>query len=353
MRCLAVFADGFDLPAAAVVTSGSASLVAEDVANLVAKSLVTLDTASSNSHWKLLESIRDYAQWKLAESGESDDARRRHAAFFRDRFAPPEPGLSIRLSRRDLIRNSQQIDNVRAALDWSFSPAGDKTIGVELTSAYFPVWLSLTRTSECHECCERALAGLAANIAGHARLRMQLRIGVGSGTAMASMGRVVESTLRALTEALETARSLHDLDARALAIWAMMTLNIMRGEYRAVRTAAEQLKEIADQTDDVAVTFLADRFMGDALLAAGQVGDARLCYERALRTPAIPADRAVAVWLHSGDRATARAIGADAVGGGVPGPGEGRRRRAQGRQPPAVVLPGALFWFAPRCAHAG
>jgi len=306
LRRVAVFAGGFGLEAAAAVDADrTAAQVVGDIANLVAKSLIMLDTSGSQSRWKLLETIRDYALRKLAESGESDDAQRRHAAFFRDRFAPPEPGLSVPLSRQDLIRNGREIDNVRAALDWSFSSAGDKTIGVELTAAYVPVWLTLVLTSECHECCERALVGLAANTAGHARLYMQLRIGV--GRAIASMGGAVEPTLVVLTEALETAGSLNDLDAQARALWALTTLNIIRGEYRAVRSAAEQLKELADQTGDPAVAFLADRFMGDALLAAGRAGEGRLCYERALRSPAIPDDRPVSVWFDLGDRATTRA----------------------------------------------
>jgi predicted ATPase len=90
-------------------------MVAGDIAHLVTKSVIILDMSGPQSRWKLLETIRDYALRKLTESGESDDAQRRHAAFFRDRFAPREPGLSVRLSRQDLIRNGQEIDNVRAA----------------------------------------------------------------------------------------------------------------------------------------------------------------------------------------------------------------------------------------------
>jgi hypothetical protein len=34
----------------------------------------------------------------------------------------------------DMARYGREIDNVRAALDWSFSPVGDVAIGVALTA---------------------------------------------------------------------------------------------------------------------------------------------------------------------------------------------------------------------------
>jgi predicted ATPase len=305
LRRLSVFAGGFDLDAAVAADADRAAAhVVGDIGNLVAKSLVMRDMSASQGRWKLLETIRDHAARKLAESGESDDARRRHAAFLRGRFAPSESGFSARLSRQDLIRNGQEIDNVRAALDWSFSPAGDTTIGVALTAAYAPVWLDLSLVSECHERCERALNGFVTDTEAGARLRMQLRIGM--GTAMSPRGSAALARA-VLTEALETARSLNDLDAQARALWALTDLNVGRGAYDLVRIAAEELREIADRGGDPAVAFVADRFMGDALLAFGRAGEARVCYERALRSPAMPDDQPLAIWFHPGEHATVRA----------------------------------------------
>jgi predicted ATPase len=36
-----------------------------------------------------------------------------------------------------------QIDNVRAAIDWAFSPSGDTLLGVALTTAAIPLWMQL------------------------------------------------------------------------------------------------------------------------------------------------------------------------------------------------------------------
>ena len=65
------------------------------------------------------------------------------------------------------------IDDVRAALDWAFSPTGDPSIGVGLTVAAIPLWVLSSRPDEL--CCriERALESKAA--ATHSAREMQLR----------------------------------------------------------------------------------------------------------------------------------------------------------------------------------
>jgi len=73
LRQLSIFAGGFTLAAAGAVISNAdmlASDVVDDVANLVAKSLVTADVVGAAVHYRLLETTRAYAREKLAEHGE-------------------------------------------------------------------------------------------------------------------------------------------------------------------------------------------------------------------------------------------------------------------------------------------
>jgi predicted ATPase len=87
LRRLGVFARGFTLEAANAVMSDrgySASVVLNEIANLVAKSLVTLDGSEPTGRWRLLETIRAYALEKLAESGETEQVARQSAEFGRD-----------------------------------------------------------------------------------------------------------------------------------------------------------------------------------------------------------------------------------------------------------------------------
>jgi predicted ATPase/DNA-binding winged helix-turn-helix (wHTH) protein len=137
LRRLGIFAAGFTLGAANAVMSDqgyTASALLEQIANLVAKSLVTLDGSAPSGRWRLLETIRAYALEKLAESGETEQAARRCAEFFRDLVKPAIYGSQEPPTAEDMARFGHEIDNVRAALDWSFSPVGDAAIGVVLTA---------------------------------------------------------------------------------------------------------------------------------------------------------------------------------------------------------------------------
>jgi predicted ATPase len=162
LRRLAVFPGGFTVDSATAVmtdTGFDASAVLDGIANLVAKSWVALDK-SGGARWYLLETIRAYALEKLVEQAEAEIVARHHALYFRDLFAPATSNSGSGLLTDDLARRVREIDNVRAALDWSFSSAGDRAIGVDLTAAYSPVWRHLSLMGECRECCERALLGL-------------------------------------------------------------------------------------------------------------------------------------------------------------------------------------------------
>src|SRR5215468_2903614 len=165
LRRLAVFPAGFTLEAATAVTRdlGALPSVAGGISDLHAKSLVAPDGPDVPGRWRLLETTRAYAREKLAESNEAELTARYHAEFYRDLLAPSTAGPPIQPAVDDMPRYDREIDNVRAALDWSFSPTGDVITGVVLTAAYVPVWLYFAFMTECRERTERAMEALRSN----------------------------------------------------------------------------------------------------------------------------------------------------------------------------------------------
>src|SRR5580692_9647836 len=280
LRRLAVFAGGFTVDAAAAVmadTGLDATTVADCIANLVTKSLITLDPTPGATRWTLLETIRAYGLQKLVESDESDDAQRRHAAFFRDLFALQARGARSSLSDDNLARRVREIDNVRAALDWSFSPAGDRAIGVDLTAAYAPAWRHLSLMSECRERCERALLGLEPHVTANMRLRMELQMNLAAATFI-SMGPPDQATTL-LTEALETADALNDLHAQAATLSMLSPVYAFRGEYARALIAAERIEKIAHRIGDPIGLLLPYQHMGVTLFLNGRPREAQQYFE--------------------------------------------------------------------------
>ena len=52
---------------------------------------------------------------------------------------------------------AQEIDNLRAALDWAFSPGGEASTGAALTAAALPLWIRLSLLEECRRRVKQAL----------------------------------------------------------------------------------------------------------------------------------------------------------------------------------------------------
>src|ERR1700681_2491178 len=314
LRRLAVFPGGFTADAAAAVmtdTGFDASAVLDGIANLVAKSWVTLDKSRAGARWILLATIRAYAIEKLVEHAEAEIAAKHHALYFRDLFAPQARDARPSLSDDDLARRVREIDNVRAALDWSFSPAGDQAIGVDLTAAYAPVWQHLSLMSECRERCERALLSLEPDVTENMWLRMELQMDLAAAIFIIMCPSEQAKTL--LTEAIEPADALNDLNAQARALSTLISVYASRGEYGKAQIAAERIEQIAHRMGDPIHLRFAYQQRGTTLLWGGRPREARQYLERVLRLPAAPGDRQGAIYNFPNDRAVARAMLARAL----------------------------------------
>jgi predicted ATPase/DNA-binding winged helix-turn-helix (wHTH) protein len=310
LRRLAIFPAGFTLDAAAAVMGegrDAGAAVAEGISNLVAKSLVTIDGSAPGGRWRLLETIRAYALEKLADSGEREQMSRRHAEFFRDLLTPQVPGTPSALVTEDMPRCVREIDNVRAALDWSYAPAGDAAIGAALTSTFLPVWLHLGLLVECRERADRALAGHGLN----AQLRMQLCMGLGLA-GIFTMGSV--KRIRAVVAtALDLAEGLDDVDAQMWAIWSLWVTHIYSGENRVALSLQERLARVITRISDPFGQLMVDRIRAYTLHYGGDQREARRLLERVIENCSEPRDRRNTFFLQLDQRVLARAMLARAL----------------------------------------
>jgi predicted ATPase/DNA-binding winged helix-turn-helix (wHTH) protein len=300
LRHLAVFPAGFTVDAATAVTGNSegTARIEERISSLVWKSVLTLDNSSGDTRWRLLETIRAYALDRLAENGEAEEAARRQARFFRDLFAPSDKGPLVALE--DLPRYIREIDNVRAALNCAFSPAGDRAVAVALTAAYAPVWLHLSLIAECRSRLECAVNILAADSCLSPSLKAQLLTIFGI-VLVYTVG-ANERTRLALAEALEIAESLDDPEAQLQALYAMWIHRFNNGEHTMAQCLAERIAHIAPHTGDRADMLLADRLLGSTNHYGGDQRRARHHYESLLDRHMAPSGRRRAMWLHYDDR---------------------------------------------------
>ena len=134
----------------------------------------------------------------------------------------------------------RHVDNVRAGLDWAFSPEGDPQIGVALTVAAVPLWVQLSLMGECRERVERALTNLEGDDAATARHACSFSAALG-WSLMYGVGRAREAS-PAWTATLELAERLDDNGYRLRALWGLCIDQFNNGE---LRTALEFARRFA------------------------------------------------------------------------------------------------------------
>ena len=272
LRRLTVFAGGFTLDAAvALFEDPDKSDALNELADLVSKSLVVADLNAGIVRYRLLDTTRLYGFEKLKQANEFRQARRAHAQYFRDYFGSAEADAETLAQSEWLVTYGQELDNVRAALEWAGSSDGDPGICVALTIAAVPLWVQLSLMGECRGRVERALEMLKGEAAA-ARSRMQLCAALG-WSLMYAAGRAGD-TGAAWAAALEIAEMLGDTSYRLRALWGVWVGHVNRGDFRTALDLAQQLvRLVADSTDEIDL-MMADRLLATTLHYRGDQGEA-------------------------------------------------------------------------------
>jgi non-specific serine/threonine protein kinase len=141
---LAVFVGGSSLEAAESVAGQPLGLdfgaVLDGIAALVDNGLVRQGEAvDGEPRFSMLETIREYALERLAERGELEDARDRHLNRYVQLAETAEPELTRAGQALWLERLTEESDNIRAALAWSFE-SRQVDLGLRLAGALVRFW---------------------------------------------------------------------------------------------------------------------------------------------------------------------------------------------------------------------
>ncbi len=225
LRRLAIFVGGFTLEAAQAVAIGDddeTSDVVRALADLVAKSLISVNAKGQTPIYRLLDTTRAYAMEKLVESGEFSAIARLHAAHYRVVLVRAGGDAETMVLREWLSTYARQVDNVRRALDWAFSADGDPMLGVALTEAALPLWMHLSLMNECRSRVAQSLSILTSRAQRNPRLELQFQHALGAVLLnIEASGPEIET---ALNEALRIADDLNDTDYKLRILWCLWCL---------------------------------------------------------------------------------------------------------------------------------
>ncbi len=225
-RRLAVFLGGFDLDAAQAVAGGGdveRYQMLDQLTLLADKSLVVAENASGRTRYRLLETVRQYALDKLAESGEADGVRSSHRDHYTAMAALLDAPARTDYERR-VEQAEEDMDNLRAAFVWSLE-SGDVGRSLELATSLQPLWFTRGRIREGLAWFDAALGGGAAP---HLEVTDAVRAGALADKAVLDVWVAARFSMDQAQQALAIAR---ELDDPALLTRALTACGAVAGYY--------------------------------------------------------------------------------------------------------------------------
>jgi non-specific serine/threonine protein kinase len=253
LRFFAAFPAGFTLDAATAVAGEAKSFVAMGISSLVSKSLVTSDNVEGDRRWRLLETVRVYATEKLIETGAQRDVLRRHAQFYMDLFQQFGVVDQLQAALDGIATYRREVDNLRAALSWVFSPDGDAAMGIELATIAADFWIAVSLVSDAREWATTALQKIGE--ASGSRSEMVLKCSLGFAI-LYGEGPTPQAR-EAMNQVLALARQLDSVEFQQRAIFGLFLFTSRSTALSEAKALAHDFEEAARTHDLESQTFAA------------------------------------------------------------------------------------------------
>ena len=269
LMSLSVFAGAFTLEAAQAVADSpdvDAVRIAEALARLVEKSLVSSMQGPRVTRFWLLDSTRAYAGELLVRSGHQAEIARRHALFLCEFLERTYSGSTDFIDAEAWHSHAAYLSNLRAALEWTASQS-DRELMSRLAAAAGPFLLDLSLLDECSRWAARGLEALEESAVGSQR-EMELQGSLGLSTMFA---RGITAEVRvALERALELAEGLGDSYNEMRMLGALNSFHHRTGELHEALGLARRAQDVAARAQDPACSAMANWLLG---ISCHLVGD--------------------------------------------------------------------------------
>ena len=287
LRRMSVFAGGGTLSAAEVVCPGgdvTEGDVLDLLSRLVDKSLVVSDAyvsegAATEGRFRLLETVRQYARERLLDSGEAEDAFRRHRDWYLalierakpDFFSGPPPARWLEVFDREH-------DNLRAALEWSSTEPGGTQAGLRMTAGLWRYWEIRGNFVEGRRWLERTLAATDGEVSS---LRANALTGAG---VLAHFQGDYPAALAFNEESLALHRELGHRPSVAYALHNLANIAAEQGNFERARELYAEGIEMARSMGDQRGAAISLVQLADVVSRQGDGEQARPLFDESLET---------------------------------------------------------------------
>jgi len=273
---LSVFAGGFTFEAAVAVVADETvdeANVSDCIWELRSKSMIAAH--GQEGRLRLLDTTRAFALQRLAKSDDQNLFRRRHALYFTDLFrrgaAMDESGWSKALGI--------EVDNLRAALNWAFSTAGDTEIGVELAAASASIWMGMSLLTECREWMRKAISRLDDINSG---TRQEMVIQSALASCMMFTGGMTDESYATWAKTHLLAEGLKDTEHQLICLLVLWAHQVRIPNYPEAIGLADRCRNVAERCGNRGAIAMANYMRGITYHHSGRILEAESCLELSL-----------------------------------------------------------------------
>ncbi|MBV8531981.1 MAG: AAA family ATPase, partial [Candidatus Eremiobacteraeota bacterium] len=278
-RRLSIFVGDWTLFSAEAVASDE-KLDAFDIddllSSLVEKSLIVVDVVNDETRYRLLESMRSYAHEKMVQHGELAAIARAHACAFLKLAEEVDAAWEHTPDAEWKKMAEHELENWRAALQWSFGTSGDCRLGQRLAAALRPVWFTMA-PSEGRNWIQVSLETVNSSTLADTSAKLAI-----SDAHLAMLAQQYEAALPQAEHALELFTQLNDRRGIALAnMFAGAAWGLQGETTEGITLLQTALREFRTLGSPRAVGATLN-YLGVLQLSSGDLSGARAYFDEAL-----------------------------------------------------------------------
>ncbi len=254
----------------------------DGIASLAAKSLLTSDASGEHVRFRLLELTRAYALAQLDQREQRPLLAKRHAAHILVLVQQAAKDWTSISKREWWDANTWLIDEMRAALAWSFTPGGDALTGCTLTAALWSI-VSVVNPFDHPDAIERALAALQQLPGVEPALELRLNIALATKSELVD-GRTPAASA-ANARALQLAEQIDSPELEAEALMGILVVTLALADYVQAADTIGRLTAAARRSGSALLMLVADRIGAQVAHFTGANTKCRKLAERVLSHP--------------------------------------------------------------------
>ncbi|MBB3916247.1 winged helix-turn-helix domain-containing protein [Rhizobium fabae] len=249
LRAASIFAQPFEPGALLRVISHhhfDPALVFDALAGLRSKSMLSIEHASDEMRFRLLDSTRAFAANLLEISGEVEQVSAAYARYVLEVFEKSITEQARLPAQKWYTTYATRAEELRKAITWALYQSGDTLLGLRLVVTGLPLWHELSMMEDARRNCEEALAAYDRISCSESALKLKLLLGLAAVTRFVSTD--TDEAIATFEKAIKLSRDVGDKDAECQGLVALASYRLLPGYRTAAQETLAQLKNAAMQS---------------------------------------------------------------------------------------------------------